>query len=168
MTMGLNTRRYNTITQDKYFDAGVSSDYGLNYDISDTKDMELYQTERWHSETFTYSLPISEPGKYVIILKFSEVYFNNPHEKVFDVALGKKIVVSNLDVFSMAGKASAHDEYVQMELRDDKVYVNGVEAINAYEPKNRLLKLRFVKGERDNPKINAILVYKGDIMGKAY
>jgi hypothetical protein len=127
--------------------------------------MELYQTERWHSETFTYSLPLSESGKYVLILKFSEVYFNNANDKVFDVALGKKTVINNLDVFAMVGKAAAHDEYIQFELRDDNVYINGVEAINAYEPKNRVLRVRFVKGEKDNPKINAILLYKGDIMG---
>jgi hypothetical protein len=127
--------------------------------------MELYQTERWHSDTFTYSIPLKEPGKYVIILKFSEVYFNNPDEKVFNVALGKKTIINNIDIFAVAGKAIAHDEYIEIELSNDKVYVNGVEAANAYEPKNKLLRLRFVKGEKDNPKINAIVVYKGYIMG---
>ena len=76
--------------KDNYFDGGISSDHGLNYDISNTKDMELYQTERWHSDTLTYTIPLKESGKFVLILKFSEVYFGSPNEKVFDVALGKK------------------------------------------------------------------------------
>jgi hypothetical protein len=88
-----------------------------------------------------------------------------PNEKVFDVAVGKKTIINNIDIFAVAGKAIAHDEYIEMELKNDKVYVNGVEAPSAYEPKNKLLKLKFVKGEKDNPKINAILIYKGDIMG---
>ncbi len=158
----------NLLIQDKYFDAGVSSDYGLNYDISNTKDMDLYQTERWYSETFTYSVPVKEPGKYVLILKFSEVYFNSPNEKVFDVALGRKTVLKDVDIFALVGKAVAHDEYVEFELKDDKIYVNKSEAAGAYEPKNKLLKIKFVKGAKDNPKINAILLYKGDIMGIFY
>jgi hypothetical protein len=129
--------------------------------------MEIYQTERWYSETFTYSIPLKEAGRYVIILKFSEVYFNNANEKVFDVALGKKVVLKDIDVFALAGKAVAHDEYIEIELKDDKIYVNTVEAAGAYEPKNKLLKLKFVKGLKDNPKINAIIVYKGDAMGKS-
>ncbi len=126
--------------------------------------MDLYQTERWHSDTFTYSVPLKESGKYIIILKFSEVYFNNPGEKVFDVALGRKTVLKDIDIFASVGKASAHDEYIEFELKDDVVYVNGSEARGAYEPKNKLLKVKFVKGSKDNPKINAILIFKGDIM----
>jgi hypothetical protein len=152
--------------KDAHYDAGVSSDYGLNYDIANTKDMELYQTERWHSDFFIYSVPLKVPGKYVLILKFSEVYFSAPNEKVFDVALGRKVVIRGLDVFAVAGKAAAHDEYVELELKDDKVYVNRAEAQGAYDAANKLLKVKFLKGPKDNPKINAILLYNGDIMGK--
>ena len=126
--------------------------------------MDLYQTERWHSDTFTYSVPFKENGKFVIILKFSEVYFNNAGEKVFDVALGRKTVLKDIDIFASVGKAAAHDEYIEFELKNDVVYVNGAEARGAYEPKNKLLKIKFLKGSKDNPKINAILIFKGDIM----
>lgn len=85
---------------------------------------------------------------------------------MFDVALGKKIVIKDLDIFSKTGKAIAHDEYIEFELKNDKIIVNKSEAPLAYEPKNKLLKLKFVKGYKDNPKINAILVLKGGIMGK--
>jgi hypothetical protein len=150
--------------KDAYYDGGVNSDHGLNYDIANTKDMEVYQTERWHSDTLTYSLPLKQSGKYVLILKFSEVYFNMPNEKVFDIALGKKIIIKDLDIYAKVGKASAHDEFIEFEIKDDKVFVNKIEAPGAYDSKSKYLKLKFLKGSKDNPKINAIIVYHGDIL----
>jgi hypothetical protein len=84
----------------------------------------LYQTERWHTDSFIYSIPLKYSGKFVIILKFSEVYFNDAGDKVFDIAVGKKVVVKDLDIFAKVGKAAAHDEYIQAELRDDKIFIN--------------------------------------------
>jgi len=103
-----------------------------------------------------------------LVLKFSEVYFNEVGEKVFDVALGKKVVVKGLDIFSKVGKATAHDEFVEFELKDDMIYVNGEEASGAYEPKNKLVRIRFVKGGADNPKINAILIIRGELKDTDY
>jgi len=129
--------------------------------------MELYQTERWHSDSFTYSLPVNEPGHYVIILKFSEVYFQKAGEKVFDVTLGKLRVIQNLDIFERVGKAAAHDEFIEFDLLDNqKVMVKDKEAEAAYDKKNKLLRIKFVKGQADNPKINAIAIVKGNLMGK--
>lgn len=130
--------------------------------------MDLYQTERWHTDTFTYSIPAKQPGKYVLVLKFSEVYFDSVDQKVFDIALGKKTVLKDIDVFAKVGKAAAHDEFVEFELKDDKVLINKAEVPGAFEPKNKLLKVKFVKGSKDNPKINAIVLIKGDIMGIIY
>jgi hypothetical protein len=42
----------------------------------------LYQTERYHTSTFGYDIPVAEDGHYLLILKFSEVYFNAPNMKV--------------------------------------------------------------------------------------
>lgn len=109
--------------KDNYFNDknSVASDFGLQYDIELTKDEELYQTERWANGDLVYTLPVStiKPGKYIIILKFSEVYFSAADDKVFDIALGKKIVVKDMDVFEKVGKAKAHDEYIQIEFKDD-------------------------------------------------
>ncbi len=84
---------------DKYFDKGSVSDHGLQYEIGGTKDQIIYQTERWSSETLTYSLPLTDNGKYTLILKFSEVYFQRKGEKVFDIALGNRKIIYNLDIF---------------------------------------------------------------------
>lgn len=42
----------------------------------------LYQTERYHHSTFGYEIPLKGDGEYVLVLKFSEVYFNAPDQKV--------------------------------------------------------------------------------------
>lgn len=125
----------------------------------------MYQTERWHDKTFTYSIPLKEEGQYVLVLKFSEVYFNEVNEKVFDVALGKEIILKDIDIFARVGKAQAHDEYISFELQNNRVLVNRKEITGAYDVSSKLLKLRFIKGLKDNPKINAILLIKGDING---
>jgi hypothetical protein len=118
-------KKYLTINfQDGYFTGGQSSDFGANYEIKSTNEQELYQTERWGSEDFFYEIPISQSGKYVLILKFSEVYFNSPSEKIFDVSLGKEIVVRQLDIYSKVGKAFAYDEYIEFDFKNNKIFVN--------------------------------------------
>lgn len=105
---------------DNYFSTGTSSDHGSQYDIELTKDEELYHTERWADKDLEYNVPFNvDIGKFVLILKFSEVYFQQAGEKVFDIALGKKIVIKDLDIFDMIGKAKAHDEYVEFEIKED-------------------------------------------------
>ena len=63
---------------------GTSSDYGKQLLIGRVpqKDQILYQTERYHTSTFGYDIPITEDGRYLLVLKFSEVYFNAPNMKV--------------------------------------------------------------------------------------
>ena len=153
---------------DNYYNKGTPSDYGLQYDIELTKDEELYQTERWADGDLIYTLPFdTDPGTYVAILKFSEVYFSQAGEKVFDVALGSKVLVNNLDIFEQVGKAKAHDEFIEFELRnDDIIYVKGQPIKDAYDSDYKTLTITFKKGLKDNPKVNAIVVFKGDIMGK--
>ena len=148
---------------DNYFDEGSISDFGINYEISQTKDQLLYQTERWSSSDLTYSIPINKEGDFVLILKFSEVYFTSTNEKVFDVALGKLTIIKNLDIFKEVGKAAALDKYIEFKIANNQVFVNGKEAKNAYDYKQKVLKVKFLKGSRDNPKVNAIVIYNGSI-----
>ena len=62
---------------------------------------EIYHSERYGmNEGFKYSLPAPQKsGTYALILKFSEVYFMDVGQKVFDVKLGQKAIVKNLDIF---------------------------------------------------------------------
>lgn len=63
---------------------GIPSDFGRNLIISRVhpEDMVLYQTERYHTTSFSYSTPLREDGEYLLILKFAEVYFTAPGQKV--------------------------------------------------------------------------------------
>ena len=153
---------------DNYFDGGTSSDHGLSFTIKNTEDELLYQTERWSSETLTYSLPLKSNinGKYVLILKFSEVYFNNRGEKIFNVALGKENIIRNLDIYAKVGKAEAYDEYIEFEIRNRQVYYKNKNCNKALDGDKLLV--NFLRGGADNPKINAILLLKGTLKDTDY
>jgi len=153
---------------DKYFNGGVSSDHGLSFSIRNTDDEILYQTERWSSSTLTYSIPLKTHanGRYVLILKFSEVYFNRKGEKVFNVALGKENVIHNLDIFSKVGKAEAYDEYLELEIKNRQVFYKNKLCKSAVEGDKLII--NFMKGSADNPKINAIVLLKGSLRDTDY
>lgn len=63
---------------------GVASDYGKGLKIARVppEDQLLYQTERYNNKDFSYDIVIPSDGDYVLVLKFAEVYFQNPGEKV--------------------------------------------------------------------------------------
>ena len=63
---------------------GISSDFGRSLMIQRVppQDQILYQTERYHTATFGYDIPVKGDGEYVLVLKFSEVWFAAPNQKV--------------------------------------------------------------------------------------
>ena len=65
-------------------DTGFASDYGKNLQIHRVvpQDQILYQTERYHLNTFSYDIPVSKDGDYVLVMKFSEVWFTSANQKV--------------------------------------------------------------------------------------
>ena len=67
---------------------GIPSDYGKSLLIQrvDPRDQILYQTERYHTSTFGYDLPVKDDGNYVLVLKFSEVWFTASNQKVITKA----------------------------------------------------------------------------------
>lgn len=146
--------------EDNYYDGGQSSDFGKHFGIKNTDSPDLYQTERWSDKDLTYSLPIGE-GRFVVILKFSEVYFNNPSEKIFNVFIGNTKILESVDVFDKVGKATAYDEYIEIEIKNGKVYVDKKTVDGGLIDDK--LQVIFKKGEKDNPKINSILVVRGGI-----
>ncbi|KAH1009303.1 hypothetical protein HUJ04_001675 [Dendroctonus ponderosae] len=98
---------------------GIASDYGKFLVIGrvPANDHILYQTERYHTSTFGYDLSLPGDGSYVLVLKFCEVYFEAPNQKVFDVVLNEEhTVVADLDIFGKVDKGVAHDEYVEFEI----------------------------------------------------
>ncbi|XP_045603384.1 malectin-A [Procambarus clarkii] len=139
---------------------GTASDFGKQLVIGRVPpgDQVLYQTERYHHSTFGYEVPLKGDGDYVLVLKFSEVYFNAPDQKVFDVVMNSDMtVVPALDIFGRVGRGVAHDEYVPFTVLSNTLIVGGQES----PLRGNKVKVDFVKGYKDNPKINAVFVIKG-------
>jgi hypothetical protein len=157
-----------TYKKDEYFNGGEASDFGTNSEIKNTKDKEIYQTERWSTEDLVYNIPLKKEGKYVLVLKFSEVYFNNKNEKVFDFNFGDETILENIDIYSQVGKDNAYDEFIEFELKNKQIYVEGKQLKNGYDEENKTIKITFVKKEIDNPKVNAILIIRGTLKDSDY
>ena len=81
--------------QKDYLSEGIASDYGKSLMIQRVvpQDQILYQTERYHISTFGYEFPVKQDGDYVLVLKFSEVWFTAPGKKVSLVV----VVVRNIN-----------------------------------------------------------------------
>jgi hypothetical protein len=80
---------YGILYQRDFNRIGTESDYGKKLSIQRVKphDQILYQTERYSHTTFGYDIPIMQDGDYVMVLKFSEVYFTNSGLKVLVLLL---------------------------------------------------------------------------------
>ena len=154
--------------KDTYFIGGQSSDAGLNLEIKNTKDQIVYQTERWSEEDLIYNIPIKNQGTYILILKFSEIYFNSIGEKVFDIKIGDDIIINDLDIFSKIGKNSAYDEFITLNIKGDNLFIQGKKIKNGFNVSEKKIKITFVKKEKDNPKINGILLVKGGLENTDY
>ncbi|CAG5117059.1 unnamed protein product [Candidula unifasciata] len=143
-------------------DVGYSSDFGKSLLIQRVipQDQILYQTERYHVSTFGYDIPLYKDGEYVIVLKFSEVWFAAPNQKVFDVVLnGEHTIVSELDIYAKVGRGVAHDEMIPFTIRGGKLRVNG----ESSQIDGNKITVEFIKGDLDNPKVNAIYVMRGTV-----
>jgi len=141
---------------------GTASDYGKQLLIGRVppSDQILYQTERYHHSTFGYDIPINDNGEYVMVLKFCEVYFNSPNMKVFDIVLnGDHTIVTDLDIYDRVGRGVAHDEYVSFSVQSGRLYYNEEES----DIRGGKIRVEFIKGYRDNPKINAIYVARAKV-----
>lgn len=142
---------------------GIVSDYGLQLAIqrAPAEDVYLYQTERYHTETFHYDVPIAGDGQYALVLKFAEVYFEAAGMKVFNVVLNSiHRIIHDLDIFGTVGKGVAYDETTYFTISENKLYCGN--EMSHIADGARSIRVDFVKTTADNPKINAIVLFKGN------
>lgn len=66
-------------------------------------------------------------------------------------------MIADLDIYERVGRGVAHDEYVPYSVRDGKLYCDEEES----DIRNGKIRVEFIKGYRDNPKINALYVVRG-------
>lgn len=145
--------------KDTHSKVGTPSDYGKQLMIGriPQQDQILYQTERYHTATFGYDMNVDGDGDYTLVLKMSEVYFNAPNMKVFDVVLnGDLTIISDLDIYEKVGRGVAHDEYIEFSVEGNRIVYQGEES----EISAGMIRVEFIKSYRDNPKINAIVLVK--------
>lgn len=65
----------------------------------------VYQSERWGA--FTYVIPGLKAGAaYTVRLHFAEIYFSAAGQRVFDVSINGTPVLTNFDIFAVAGAAN--------------------------------------------------------------
>uniref|UniRef100_A0A8R1I201 Malectin domain-containing protein n=1 Tax=Caenorhabditis japonica TaxID=281687 RepID=A0A8R1I201_CAEJA len=143
-----------------YSTDGTASDHGMQYSFHNAQpeDLDVYTTERWSSSSFSYEIPVGD-GEYVIMLKFSEVYFQSAGQKVFHVRINSHTAVKNLDIFEAAGgRGFAHDIYVPVVVKGNSISVDGhSRSYDGY------IEIEFAKGPHDNPKANGFAVVRGTI-----
>ncbi|MGC8803375.1 MAG: endo-1,4-beta-xylanase, partial [Bacteroidales bacterium] len=86
------------------YENGVN--YGNSYttsaSITAPADAEIYKSERWYS-FISYAIPVEKNKTYKVTLKFAEIYFSNPGERIFDAYIEGDKVLSNFDIFTEAG-----------------------------------------------------------------
>ncbi len=101
----------------------------------------VYQTERWSSTGFTYTLSSLVPGRsYLLRLHFAELVMSGPNQRQFNVTVNNMPLLNNYDIFAAAG---AQNKAVVWEI---SVSANGSGQII----------VAFTKGRYDNPKVDGI------------
>lgn len=135
---------------DQHYSGGTASNHV--YEIDETEDDALYQTERWGS--FTYDIPVPEPGGYIATLHFAEVHFQaatsagGPGSRVFDVYLEDTLVEEEFDILAQVPSKTALTRNYVVPVSDDVFKVS----FNALA---------------DQPKLSAVCVHQsyGDFDG---
>ncbi|HJT24420.1 MAG TPA: malectin domain-containing carbohydrate-binding protein, partial [bacterium] len=95
-----------TWSADTAFNGGFT--YQTANAISGTSDPALYDDER-AGNPYTYSFAVP-PGSYQVTLKFAEVFWNSPGQRVFNVSINGAQVLTNFDIAADAGGANQADD----------------------------------------------------------
>jgi hypothetical protein len=86
--------------------------------ITGTTDDRLYQSERYGD--FSYNIPVAN-GDYLVTLKFAEIYWAQPAQRVFNVFMEGVKVISKLDLVAKVGPNAAYDVAVPVHVTDGQL-----------------------------------------------
>lgn len=150
--------------EDNGYNGGISTDSGKQLSpFPYVEDDFVYQSERYSTDkTLQYMLKLDKltPGKFTIVLKFSEIHFKEAGRKVFSIAVGNVLFKQSFDIYKEVGFGVPMEEYIECVFDGVGISMNGINVTQGYSKEENLLILAMFKQE-DNPKINAIVVYKG-------
>ncbi|CAD8186038.1 unnamed protein product [Paramecium octaurelia] len=157
----LNTRDHHHIGTSEFVDY---YDRVENRKIRFTDDQSLYITQR-QGQSFAYTIPIGneipENETYVLVLKFAELHYEENNSRVFNVLLGKKMILQNIDISQLVGPFTAHTEYVEILIDGGAVYYQGKPCIGALNNRNELV-VGF-SASQDQATVAALFLFKGTL-----
>ncbi len=84
--------------------------------IASTPDSPLYQSEHWGMSSFSSVVPAS--STYNVTLKMAEDFYSSANLRRFSVTAEGRTVVSDLDLYAVAGKYVAHDVTFSVPVTD--------------------------------------------------
>jgi hypothetical protein len=110
-------------------DAGYSGGrtYTTTAAIAGTADDRLYQSERYGD--FSYAIPVAN-GDYLVTLKFAEIYWSQVGQRVFNVSMEGKVVLSNLDLVAKVGPKAAYDVTLPITVTDGVLTIGFQSVVN--------------------------------------
>jgi predicted alpha-1,2-mannosidase len=86
---------------------GVSrADTAIDTSAPNAAPAGVYQSERY-SQDLTYSLPVPAGQRYTVRLHFAEIFDSGVGERLENIYLNRRQVLTNLDIFAEAGKNKA-------------------------------------------------------------
>ncbi|HZT40852.1 MAG TPA: chitobiase/beta-hexosaminidase C-terminal domain-containing protein [Chthonomonadaceae bacterium] len=92
---------------DEDYSGGTPSAFGGTVDtslVTDPAPQAVYQTERYGN--FSYALPGLKPKvTYLVRLHFAELYWNSPGQRIFNVTINGKQVLSDFDIVAATGSS---------------------------------------------------------------
>ena len=114
--------------------------------IAGTPDPALYQTERFSTNgTLSYAVPVAN-GRYSVVLHFAEIYWTRPGQRVFDINLEGRKVVTNYDILAKVAPNTATTETYAVTVTDGVLNVD--------------LTVPYLTGGRDQAKLSALEVLR--------
>jgi hypothetical protein len=111
----------NVWSADTGFQGGETNNFAPAPAITGTTTAPLYTSERYARSQagsvprFAYAFALAA-GRYTVTLKFAENYFDTAGQRVFDVAINAKPVLTDFDIVAIAGKNAAVDRPFPVEL----------------------------------------------------
>ena len=116
--------------------------------IAGTTDQALYRTERYSTNgTLSYAVPVAN-GRYSVVLHFAEIYWTQPGQRVFDINLEGRNVVTNYDILAKVAPFTATTETFAVTVTDGVLNLD--------------LTVPYLSGGRDQAKLSALEVLRVD------
>ncbi len=134
---------------DEYFSGGSTASTTSAIDtskVSNPAPQSVYQTERYGSSGFTYTVPgLTAGATYTVNLHFAEIYWTAAGQREFNVSINGQQVLTNFDIFAAAGGEN----------------IAIVKSFTTTADSNGNITIAFTVGAANYPKVSGIDVVSG-------